>query len=170
MCVRSELYCGFSDLTVIVCTIIFTDLQKKLAAARREEKKQPRPTGKLCLKHLQTGGPFCCQMLTSGRHFSWSIALAQSYTTRSISTPSWFACQPKGGAQDFKWRGWSNGAKSRTQKNPWGFQQNPKKSNIKNNNHASINYTEETLSSAYIPISFSGNNYRWYINENYLYR
>ena len=66
MCVRYELYFGFSDLTIIVCTIIFTDLQKKLAAARREEKKQPRPTGKLCLKYLQTGGPFCCQTLTSG--------------------------------------------------------------------------------------------------------
>ena len=44
--------------------------------------------------------------------------------------------------------------------------------NIKNNNHASINYDAsiETLatarSTAYIPISFLGN-YRGYINENY---
>ena len=40
--------------------------------------------------------------------------------------------------------------------------------NIKNNNHASINYdaSVETLSTAYIPISSLGN-YRGYINENY---
>ena len=39
---------------------------------------------------------------------------------------------------------------------------------IKSNNHASINYDApvETLSTAYIPISFLGN-YRGYINENY---
>ena len=49
---------GLSDLIITVCTIIiFTDiLQKKLAAARQEEKKQlSRVTGKFDLKY------FCCQ-------------------------------------------------------------------------------------------------------------
>ena len=82
----------FFDLIITVGTIIFIDLQKKLAAARREEKKQSRPTGKFYLKYLQTGGPFCCQKLTSGRDLSGPFTVAQMYATRSISTPSWFIC------------------------------------------------------------------------------
>ena len=82
----------FFNLIITVCTIIFIDLQKKLAAARREEKKQSRPTGKFYLKYLKTGGPFCCQKLTSGRDSSGPFTVAQMYATRSISTPSWFIC------------------------------------------------------------------------------
>ena len=56
---------GLFDLHVIntVCTIIiFTDiLQKKLAAARQEEKKQSRVTGKFHLKY------FCCQKFLTCR-------------------------------------------------------------------------------------------------------
>lgn len=43
------MYCGFCDLIITVCTvIIFTDLQRKLATARQEEKKQTKvhATGK----------------------------------------------------------------------------------------------------------------------------
>ena len=50
------MYFGLSDLIVSVCTIIFTDLKKKLVAARREEKKQPRPSGKFYLKYLMNRG------------------------------------------------------------------------------------------------------------------
>ena len=52
MFVTSEFYCGLPDLVITVCTIIFTELQKKLAAAKREEKKQSRVTGKFDLKYF----------------------------------------------------------------------------------------------------------------------
>ena len=67
VCVTSELYFGLCDLLITVCTIIFTDLQKKLAAARWEEKKQSRVTGKFDLMFFQTGGPFCYQKCLIGR-------------------------------------------------------------------------------------------------------
>jgi len=47
-CVTTELYSGLSDLIVTAFMVLFADnLQKKLAAARQEEMKQPRVTGKL---------------------------------------------------------------------------------------------------------------------------
>lgn len=60
MFVISELYYGLSDLIITAGTLTFTELQKKLAAAEREAKKQSRVTGKLHSKFLLIHLLFTC--------------------------------------------------------------------------------------------------------------